>query len=265
MLKTIGTITTLALILLWTGAPAQAQTGERVLDTLTDLLHGGQQLQGYVVVTHDADMIVQGKDGRIYTISTTDIDRSQLARLHAGKPVKVTFKRGSEQAMVAAAVDPMSGEQRSYRTATGVVDSVSGDQVRFRTSEGAAVSLNLGQFVGAKPSLNRGDSATVTYDASGSGTLTAVWIEARPSFGAASPRTTEPSGVTGGGYERLHGFVEAVGVGTLTLKADDGHTVTVDIRNSRGAAGDVRPGDLVNVVGRRSESDRFVAEVIRKD
>jgi hypothetical protein len=265
MWKTIATITTLALALCSAGAPAQAQTGERVLDTLNDLLRGGQQLQGHVVVIHDADIVVQARDGRIYTIATAGVDRSLIARLHPGKPVKVTLKRGSEQAMAAAAIDPLSGEQRSYRTTTGVVDSVSGDRVRLRTDEGALAALDLGQFVGTKPSLNTGDRATVTYDASGQGTLTAVWIEPQPSFGSASPRMTDRPGVTGGGYERIHGFVEAVGLGTFTLKADDGRTVMVDVRNSRGSAGDVRPGDLVNVVGRQRGGDRFVAEVVRKD
>jgi hypothetical protein len=261
MLKTIGMITTLALALVCASMPAQAQT-EKVFETITDLLRGGggQQLQGYVVVIHDADMVVQAKDGRIYTISTAEVDRSQLSRLHPGKQVKVTLKRGSEQAMVAAAVDPLSGDQRSYRTATGVVQSVSGDQVRLRTGEGAVILVDLNQFVGAKPSLNRGDQATVTYDQGTQGTLTAVWIEARPSFGAASPRTTD----TTGRYERIHGFVESVGLGSFTLKTDDGRMLMVDVASSRGNAGDVRPGDLVNVVG-RSSGERFVAEMVRKD
>src|ERR1044071_10396071 len=87
MWKTIGTITTLALALICAAVPAQAQT-ERVFETITDLLRGGQQLQGYVVVIHDADMVVQAKDGRIYTISTAEMDRSQLSRLHPGKQVR---------------------------------------------------------------------------------------------------------------------------------------------------------------------------------
>lgn len=259
MVKIVGALMTLVLVL-GTGMSAQAQTGEKVLDTLSDLLRGGggQQVQGHVVAIHDADIVVQARDGRILTISTTDADRSQLSRLHPGKQVKVTLKRGTDQALAAAMVEPVSGDQRSFRTATGVVESVSGDRVQVRTSDGAVIPVDLGKFVGTKPSLNRGDQATVTYDQSGQ-TRTAVWIEARPGFGAASPSTTVPTGA----YERIHGFVEAVGLGTLTLKADDGRTMTVDITNTRGNAGDVRPGDLVNVVG-RTTGDRFVAEVVQR-
>ena len=263
MFKIIGILTTLVLVL-GAGMPAQAQTGEKVLDTLGDLLRGGggQQVQGYVVVMHDADVVVQAKDGRILTVSTSDVDRSQLSRLHPGKQVKVTLKRGTDQALAAAAIEPLSGDQRSFHTATGVVESVSGDRVQVRAADGTVIPLDLSHFVGTKPTLRQGDQATVTYDQSGQ-TRTAVWIEARPGLGAASPSTTAPSGAMGGGYERIHGFVEAVGLGTLTLKADDGRTMTVDVTNTRGNAGDVRPGDLVNVVG-RSTGDRFVAEVVQR-
>jgi hypothetical protein len=263
MRRIIGTITMLGLVLAL-GVPAQAQTGERVFETLTDLLRGTQQLQGYVVAIRDADVVLRGRDNRTYTVSTGDIDRQQLARLHPGKPVKVTLKRGSGQVPAASAIEPESGEQRSFRTASGVVESVSGDRVQFRTTEGFVIPVDLAQVIGPKPSLKPGEQATVTYEQVGQNPLTAVWIEPRASFGAASPRTSEPSGVTGGGYERIHGFVESVGLGTLTLKADDGRTMTIDVSNTRGNVGDVRPGDLVNVVG-RSSGGRFVAELVQRN
>jgi hypothetical protein len=262
MLRTIGSIVALVLVLA-TAWPAQAQTGERVLDTLGDLLRGNQQIQGYVVAVHDADIVVRGRDNRTYTISTSDIDRQQLSRLHPGKPVKISLKRGSDQALVATAIEPQSGEQRSFRTASGVVEQVNGDRVQVRTNDGAVVTADLNQIVGQRPALRVGDRATVTYEQSGANAQTVVWIETQSTFGAASPGSPEPA--TGGGYERIHGFVDAVGVGSLTLKTDDGRTLNVDVSRSRGGVGDVRPGDLVNVTGRASGADRFVAEIVRKD
>jgi hypothetical protein len=265
MLKIVGTLVTLVLVL-GTGSFAQAQTGEKVLDTLGDLLRGatgatGQQVQGYVVAMHDADMVMQTKDGRIVTISTTDVDRSELGRLHPGKAVRVTLKRGTDQAMVASAVEPLSGDQRSFRTASGVVDAVSGDRAQIRTFDGV-ITADLAKFVGTKPSLRSGDQVMVTYEVNGP-TRTAVWIDSQPTVGAASPNTSLPPGTAGGGYERIHGFVQSVGLGTLTVKADDGRTLTVDIGSTRGNASDVRPGDLVNLVG-RSSGDRFVAEMVQR-
>jgi hypothetical protein len=263
MKRVIGMITMLVLML-GVGVVAEAQTGERVLESLTDLLRGTQQLQGHVVAIHDADIVVRGRDNRTYTISTTDVDRQQLTRLHPGKPVKVTLKRGG-QAPAAAAIEPESGAQRSFRTASGVVDSVSGDRLQFRTNEGFVVPMDLAQIVGPKPSLKPGEPATVTYEAAGQNPIAAVWIEPRDTTGAASPRTSEPAAATGSRYERISGFVESIGIGMLTLKADDGRTMSIDVRNSRGSVGDIRPGDLVNVVGRAAGSDRFVAEVIQKN
>jgi hypothetical protein len=262
MKRRIGMFTMLVLVL-GAGVRAEAQTGERVLDTLNDFLRGTQQVQGYVVAIHDSDFVVRGRDNRTYTISTTGVDRQILARLHPGKPVKVSLKRGTGDSLVATAVEPESGPQRSFRTAVGKVESVSGDRIQFRTAEGFVIPLDLAQIVGPRLTLRQGEQATVTYEVVGQNPLIAVWIEPSGAIGAASPRTSEP-GATRGGYERIHGFVESVGLGTLTLKADDGRTMMIDVSNSRGGVGDIRPGDLVNVVG-RSSADRFVAELVQKN
>lgn len=262
MLKAIGTITILALTLgVGVPAPAQAQTGERVFDVLNDLLRGGgnQHVRGYVVAVRDADLVVRGGDNRTYAISTTGIDRRQLDRLQPGQPVKVTVKRGTGDTVLASAVEADNGEPRTFRTASGTVESSSGGRVQFRTTEGFTAPLDLNQIVGPRPAVQSGEQATLIYEQTGQNPITAVWIDKPPSLGAASPRTTA---ATPGGYERIHGFVQSIGLGTLTLKTDDGRTLMVDVSKSTG--GDVRPGDLVNVVG-RSTGDRFVAEAIQKD
>jgi hypothetical protein len=243
--------------------PGEAQTGERVFQTITDLLRGTQPVQGWVVSVRDADMIVRGRDNRTYTIGTTGVDRQALSRLQPGQPVKVSVRRDG-QALVASSVEAESGEPRLFRTANGVVDSVSADRIQFRTAEGFVLPLELGQIVGPGPTVKSGETAMVTYEQTGQNPVTAVWIETASSLGAASPRTTDPVAATAAGYERIHGFVESIGLGTLTLKADDGRSLTVDLSQSRGNAADVRPGDLVNVVGRRT-GDRLVAETIQKD
>jgi hypothetical protein len=265
MWRLIGTLMAMTLVL-GAGARAEAQTGERIIDTLGDLLRGGggQQVQGHVVAVSGSELVLRGRDNRTYTISTAEVDPPQLARLHPGQAVKVTLKRGNGPTPVAASISGESGEQRAYRTASGAVEAVSGDRVQFRTTEGFVIPIDLAQIVGRKPALRVGDTATVTYEVAGQNPLTAVWIEPRDTMGAASPRTTDPQPATGG-YQRIHGFVESIGIGTFTLKSDDGRTMTVDVRNSRGSAGDVRPGDLVNVVGRAGDANTFVAEVVQKD
>ena len=262
----IGTLTVLALVL-GASVPAGAQTGERVFDALTDLLRSpNQQLQGHVVAVHDDDVVVRSKDNRTYTIATTGIARRQLgALLKPGQPIKVKLRRGGEgQALVAASMEADTGSPRSFRTVTGVVELMSGDRIQFRTDEGFVIPVDLAQVVGRKPSLRPGEAATLTYEMSGQNPIVAVWIEPRDTAAAASPATGAPSGVKAGGYERIHGFVESIGVRSLTLKADDGRTMMVDIGKSRGSIGDLRPGDLVSVVGRPT-GDHFAAELIQKD
>jgi hypothetical protein len=266
MRDVIGAFTLLALVLL-AGGPAGAQTGERVFDALNDLLRGGNQyLQGHVVAVHDEDIVVRGKDNRTYTVATTGIDRRVLGDLlKPGQPIKVKLRRGGEgQALVAASMEADTGSPRSFRTVTGVVEPLPGDRIQFRTTEGFIVPVDLAQIVGPKPTLRPGEAATLTYETTGQNPIVALWVEPRDASAAASPRTTGPGDLRGGGYERIHGFVESIGIGSLTLKADDGRTVRVDVGQSRGSSGDLRPGDLVSVVG-RSAGDHFAAELIQKD
>jgi len=256
-----------AATLLGAGVPAGAQTGERIIDALGDLLRGGtQELRGHVVAVHDEDIAVRGKDDRTYTIATTGIDRRQLGDLlKPGQPIKVKLRRGGDgRASVAASMEADTGAARSFRTVTGVVEPLSGDRLQFRTTEGFVIPIDLAQIVGRKPSLRPGEAATLTYEMSGQNPIVAVWVEPRDTAGAASPPTSEPSRARGSGYERIHGFVESVGIRSLTLKTDDGRMVLVDIGKSRGSTGDLRPGDLVSVVG-RSTGDRFAAELVQKD
>jgi hypothetical protein len=261
----IGALTMLALVLA-AGAPAGAQTGERVLDTLNDLLRGGSQqlLQGHVVAVHDEDVVVRGKDNRTYTVATTGIDRRVLGDfLVPGQPIKVKVRRGDNQTLTAISMEPDTGLRKSFRTVTGVVEPLPGDRIQFRTSEGFVVPVDLGQVVGRKPMLRPGEAATMTYEMSGANPIVALWVEPRDTSGAAASPRTEPGGARGSGYERIHGFVESISIGSLTLKTDDGRRLMVDIGKSRGG-GDVRPGDLVSVVGRPT-GDRFAAELVQKD
>src|SRR5262245_4327873 len=215
MRRIIGTIAVTARVL-GAGTPAVAQTGERVFETITDLLRGAQPVQGYVVSVRDGDMLVRGRDNRTYTISTTSLDRPQLGRLQPGQPVKINVRRNG-RSLVATSLEVESGDPRVFRTVNGTVESVSGDQLQFKTSEGFVIPVDLNQIVGAKPAVRQGETATVTYEQTGQNPITAVWIEGRGALGAASPRTTEPSGVGGTGYERVHGFVESIALGSLTL------------------------------------------------
>jgi hypothetical protein len=181
------------------GLPAGAQTGERVIDALTDLLRRDQQLRGHVVAVHSDDVVVRGNDGRTYTISAGGLDPQRLAdTLRPGQPVEVKLGQAGDGPVAASIEADATGRPQSFRTVSGSVESVAPDRIEFRTTEGFVIPLDLKQIVGHKPSVSPGESATLTYDVSGQNPLTALWIErGTAATGSASPRTLESPAGTG--------------------------------------------------------------------
>ena len=55
-----------------------------------------------------------------------------------------------------------------------------------------------------------------------------IAADAPGSYPSASPGTTDRTAATQSGYQRLHGYVESLGLSGMTLKADNGQTVSVD-------------------------------------
>jgi hypothetical protein len=90
---------------------------------------------------------------------------------------------------------------------------------------------------------------------------------AMPIASAVEAIEVQPSAaVAGRAVERLHGFVDRVGLGTLTVTTDAGFEVTVETTRVAEPVR-VRPGDAVTIVGWMLEghSERFVAERILTD
>lgn len=279
MTSIVAAFTTLVLVVL---APAAAPAQDRggVLDILRDVLQGDQRLQGHVVVARPGDLIVRGQDGRTYHVDTAGVDRSQVQSLQSGQPVVVETRGATRDGVVQArSIQPGSGERKSFATAEGTVVSIEGARVTFRTDSGFTIPADLSQIVGRQPALTPNQRATLYYE-QGPSTIAALWVEpssmatsgAWPSASpgsqpyGGSPSASPGTAGTGIGYQRLHGYVESVGISSLSLKTDDGRTVTVetaqvadDMRRS------LRPGDVVSVVGKAQGDNRFVAELIQRD
>jgi len=256
------------------GAAAQQRDGG-VLDVLKDVLRGDRKIEGHVVVARDGHVVVRGEDNRTYQVSTGGLDASTLGRLSPGQPVTVETRGATQQGTVtAASIQPRSGEPKRFERSPGTVKSVEGERVTFETEGGFTIPVDLSRIAGARPTVQPGQRATLYYEQAPSA-VAAVWLEpgtagaAGAPYGSpsASPSTAPPPGASpgAGSYQRLHGYVESVGLGTVGLKTDDGRSVTVDVSQ---VADDVRrslrPGDIVGVVG-KSQGDRFVAELIQRD
>jgi hypothetical protein len=76
-----------------------------------------------------------------------------------------------------------------------------------------------------------------------------------------------PKPVSPGEYQRIHGYVQSVAWATMSLKTDDGRTLTVDtsqIDSQMRTA--MRPGELVTVLGKTTAgATQFMAERIERD
>ena len=66
-------------------------------------------------------------------------------------------------------------------------------------------------------------------------------------------------------YQRIHGYVQALAGSTLTLRADDGQVVTLEISGvSPDVIATTRVGDVVSVFG-RTIGGAFRVEIVQKE
>lgn len=274
MIRLVAILTTLLVLL--AGAPAWAaqNTGEKVLDTIKGLLNNGQSLTGHVVVMHDNELVLRGQEGKTYVIATAGVDAQSLAQLQPGQDVSVKLRPGQDQTLIADSVQVENGTPQSFQTATGTVQSVNGSRLSFRTSGGMTVPVDLSQIAGRVPQFRSNQPATLYYEPQSQSSIVAVWVEPRSTgvssttgqTPSASPPTTAMPGTATGAYQRIHGYVQSIGVGTLSLKSDDGRTVTVDTSHVGGQTHQgMQPGDLVSVVGKETGTNQFTADLIEKD
>lgn len=229
-----------------------------VLDVLTDVLGLERTARGHVVQHREATLVLRGDDGRTYTINTAGLDSSAMARLKEGRPVTVALKSGSgpDAMPIAESVSAGPGASKAFRRVEGTVEAVTGDRITFRTRDGMTLTLDRSRIVGEAPRVAVNETATVVYEEEPR--LAGVWIDTRE----IQPSAAVPPGA----YERLHGYVQSVGLGTLVLKTDRGAVLTVDTTQV-GEAVRVRPGDVVTIVGKPAQDhrERFVAEIIQTD
>ncbi len=268
MIRLVATLTTL--VLLTAGSPAWAQnTGEKMLNTLDRFLRSGQSsLTGHVVVLRDNELVLRGQDGKTYVINTSAVNQQALAQVAPGQEVSVSLRPGQNQALIAESVQPASGARQAFQTTNGTVQSVSGSRVTFRTDAGMTIPVDLSQVAGRVPPFQPNQPATLYYESQApQSSLVAVWLEPQSGLAASPPTTATPSTATStGAYQRLHGYVQSIGVGTISLKSDEGQIFTVDTsRVGDQARQGLQPGDVVSVVGQTTGTNEFTAEVIEKD
>jgi hypothetical protein len=265
-------ITTLAV---FTVAPASAQDSKGLGQTIGDVLSGvlGKDaggVQGHVVLATGPELIFRGSDGRTYRVDTSSLPAAEWRSLKPGDAITLAAKRGAaaDQLVAERIQRDASGRQALYQTTRGTVQSVTGSEATLRTDDGRTMTLDISSLpAAARPTANQ--PATIVYEGSrGSARATALWLEPDSSASATQPSASVPTGAASGtqsGYQRIHGYIESIGVSTLTLKTDSGQTLPVDISGlSPQQLASTRPGDVVSVVGQMTGTS-FKASVMQKD
>jgi uncharacterized protein Veg len=154
----------------------------------------------------------------------------------------------------------------------GQVQSVSGSSITFKADDGRQLTVDaskIGQEI--RNSLQPGTAATVAgYQWTGPNALTAEFIQ-KDTAGAAAPAPSASPTTSGpvdtSNWQKIHGQVQSVNGSQMTLKADDGRTVNVDMKDVGAAIQkSMTQGTPVTVTGFYTGGQNNVAaKYIQKD
>jgi hypothetical protein len=237
-------------------------------DILSGLPGEYRRLHGHRVHGSGATMIVLGDDGTTSSVDMSAIRTQDFIEL--GQAVTLAVKPGREpNSFIAGRIqldpaDPSTGKiaRRPFDSVQGTVEAIQGSTITFRTSEGRLLQTDASQMLGAA-AIRVNDRGALTYER-GPKQITALWLERQDIQPSAA---VAPKAISAGEYQRIHGYVQSVEWATMSLKADDGRTLTVDTSQiDSQMRTTMRPGELVTVLGKTSPGvDQFMAERIERD
>jgi hypothetical protein len=174
-------------------------------------------------------------------------------------------------AVVLAAAAPQPGESHGAAAQKhpglqhlhGHINSIDGSHVAFHTDDGRVLDVNTADVnPNVRRSLAPNERITVIgVPDTKRNQFRARFVqqEGRVASGSASPRFADTDA------ERIHGRVESIHGSTLTLRADDGRLMTVDVPSvSSRIRQALRTGEAVTIVG-RPERPRFAARSVEVD
>jgi hypothetical protein len=240
-------------------------------DILSGLSGEYQRLHGDRVHASGTTMILRADDGKTYAVDMSALNTQMWHPIELGQAVTLAAKPGREPNTLVAArlqadpADRSTGKapKKPFVSVQGTVEAVQQSQLRFRTSDGKILRVDASQMPG-RAAMKVNDQGTLTYELGPRQQVRALWLE-RPETQPSA--AVNPKAVSPGHYQRIYGYVQSVGRSTMSFKADDGRTLTVDtsqvdaqVRNT------VRPGDLVSILGKTTaQADQFAAEVIERE
>ena len=189
---------------------------------------------------------------------------------------------GGVNPIYSATASAPSGTQGGWQRVHGKVQSVSGNTVTFKADDGRTLSVDASQVSSEiRGALTTDEGATLIGFAGSDATkFTARYIQqdsSDPSRGgtvagqSSAGSTASPSAMPGPvdekAWQRIHGTVNSVSGTTLTLKADDGRNLNVDMKEvGEGIRQSLATGEKVTVIGfYRRDQNNVSARYVQKD
>ena len=189
---------------------------------------------------------------------------------------------GGVNPIYSATASAPSGTQGGSQRVHGKVQSVSGNTVTFKADDGRTLNVDASQVSSEiRGALTQNEGATLIGFAGSDATkFTARYIQqdsSDPSRGgtvagqSSAGSTASPSAMPGPvdekAWQRIHGTVNSVSGTTLTLKADDGRNLNVDMKEvGEGIRQSLATGEKVTVIGfYRRDQNNVSARYVQKD
>jgi preprotein translocase subunit YajC len=226
-----------------------------------------QRIHGKVQSVSGNTVTVKADDGRTVTVDASQVDAGIRGALTAGEGVTLIGFKGSDANKFTAryiqqdSSDPSRGgtivgqtpppaDGKGWQRVHAKVQSVSGNTVTARTDDGRTLTVDASRVSAEiRNALKTGAGVTLVGFAGQQPTqFTAHYIEQDGS--AAQSPSASPTGVAQKPPQRIHGTVQSVSGTTLSMKADDGRELNVDMKDvGPGIRQSLRTGDKVLVTG----------------
>ena len=167
---------------------------------------------------------------------------------------------------------PPAVTDRSWQRVHGTVQSVSGNTVTVKTDDGRTLTAHAGQVSAEiRGSLAKDDGVTlIGFPGSRTDHFDARYIQkdsATGAAGGASAPSALPGPVDEKSWQKIHGTVNSVSGTTLSLKADDGRAINVDMKEvGEAIRQSLSAGDKVTVNGfYRGDQNTVAARFVQKE
>ena len=190
---------------------------------------------------------------------------------------------GGVNPMYSATASAPSGEQGGWQRVHAKVQSVNGNTITVKTDDGRTLNVDASQVSSEiRGALTPDEGVTLigfagsdatrfraryiqqdSSDPSHGGTVTGQ----APAGSTASPSAAVPGTVDEKAWQRIHGTVNSISGTTLTLKADDGRNLNVDMKEvGEGVRQSLSNGEKVTVIGfYRGNQNTVAARYVQKD